>query len=123
MSAEEWFGAILAGVMFLCLAWLMVAMICDLGLLNRFLPKLVKPPKGTRWELRNQYRNAPELAKMHLVDENGNSLGNFYTHGTKNELSDWRYRSKQVVKGYKRTRRHNYEYLPEVAGYTISEKE
>ena len=109
--------------MFIVIAWLMVATICDLGLLNRFLPKLVKPPKGTRWELRIQYRNAPDLAKMHLVDENGNSLGDFYTHGIGDELSDWRYRSRRVVKDYKRTRRHNYEYLPEVAGYTISDKE
>lgn len=126
MSPEEWFVAILGWGVCLGLAgfaWSMVATICDLGLLDRFLPKLVKPPKGTRWELRNEYRYMPDLTKMHLVDENGNSLGAFLIYGIGNELSDWRYRSKQVVKDYKRHRRQNYEHLPEIAGYTIEKKE
>lgn len=89
-------------------------------LFDGIVPKLKKPPKGTRWELRKSNEQFDRAKYMHLVDETtGESYGDFIAFWSNGEATSlWRDNSKEVIREAKRAHLLS-PYSPELAGYTV----
>lgn len=103
-----------------CLGFLVAVWYLGAALIDGWwpFPKLVKPPHGMRWELREVHGG--RWHDMHLVNADGESVGSFIACSHGNPTDYWRMGSAEVVHDYKRL--HNPGHLPEVAGYTKEEK-